>query len=424
MAKTKLENMTLADLWKRFKEATGHENKSPNKKFLIKAIKDAEAEQRKTARAARREQIAATASAQQPADEEPAGEAEHENADHVVDDDPAHEAAERSEAIASSDDNNEAGDSGDGPTSHAGDHTASPLHASHDEADLEVAMEAEMNLAYLAADASPGSGSREEGAEELPALGTTSQPPPVGTTGQALPVATTGQLPAVATTDAPRQRGPKGRFSAMTVAELRALYVEKVGRETGSDDKAYLIWKIREAEKGKITVGAIQRSGNSGDGGAASKRFADIPLEDLRRRYGEVAGRTPESDDRGVLVRGIVAAEKAAARATKRFADVTTGDLQKLYEDKRGEATESEDRAFLIRAITATVTSERGVDLSRYGSDRDKPVLPLRLAKDAVTKMDQTWAEKGYRTRIAFIREALKEKLLRLGADEAASLFA
>lgn len=64
----------------------------------------------------------------------------------------------------------------------------------------------------------------------------------------------TTQPPAATTSDvaAPRQRG---RFSALSVAELKAKYLEVVGRETGSDDRAYLIWKIREAENGRVPVG-------------------------------------------------------------------------------------------------------------------------------------------------------------------------
>lgn len=49
----------------------------------------------------------------------------------------------------------------------------------------------------------------------------------------------------------------------LSVDELRQVYEEVVGRETGSADKGYLVWKIREARKGRVTVGAIQRG--SGD---------------------------------------------------------------------------------------------------------------------------------------------------------------
>lgn len=52
--------------------------------------------------------------------------------------------------------------------------------------------------------------------------------------------------------EAPR---PRGRFATMSVEELQAKYLEAVGRATGSDDRRYLIWKIREVEKGRIPVG-------------------------------------------------------------------------------------------------------------------------------------------------------------------------
>ena len=44
----------------------------------------------------------------------------------------------------------------------------------------------------------------------------------------------------------------------MTIDELRARYAEVVGRATSSFDKGYLVWKIREAEKGKIRVGPVE----------------------------------------------------------------------------------------------------------------------------------------------------------------------
>ena len=50
----------------------------------------------------------------------------------------------------------------------------------------------------------------------------------------------------------PRQRG---RFGSMSIEELQAEYLEAVGRPTGSTDVAYIRWKIREAEKGRITIG-------------------------------------------------------------------------------------------------------------------------------------------------------------------------
>ena len=48
-------------------------------------------------------------------------------------------------------------------------------------------------------------------------------------------------------------------LTAMTTEELHAEYTRVVGRPTGSDHRGYLIWKIREALKGRVTVGAVER---------------------------------------------------------------------------------------------------------------------------------------------------------------------
>jgi len=58
---------------------------------------------------------------------------------------------------------------------------------------------------------------------------------------------------------------PRGRFVSMSVEELQAKYLEAVGRATGSDDRRYLIWKIREAEKGRIPVGPRKTRERNGE---------------------------------------------------------------------------------------------------------------------------------------------------------------
>ncbi len=58
---------------------------------------------------------------------------------------------------------------------------------------------------------------------------------------------------------------PRGRFTSMSIEELQAKYLEAVGRATGSDDRRYLIWKIREAEKGRIPVGPRKTRERNGE---------------------------------------------------------------------------------------------------------------------------------------------------------------
>lgn len=55
-------------------------------------------------------------------------------------------------------------------------------------------------------------------------------------------------------------REPDGaRLQDLDVEQLRARYLDVVGRGTGSHDKRYLIWKIRQAQQGKVPVGPVGR---------------------------------------------------------------------------------------------------------------------------------------------------------------------
>jgi len=49
----------------------------------------------------------------------------------------------------------------------------------------------------------------------------------------------------------PEPAAAGGKLTRLEVPELQARYLEVVGRPTGSTNKAYMIWKIREAQKGR-----------------------------------------------------------------------------------------------------------------------------------------------------------------------------
>lgn len=54
---------------------------------------------------------------------------------------------------------------------------------------------------------------------------------------------------------AARKERESDGLTKLTVEELQERYLQEVGRETGSDNKGYLIWKIRMARAGKVRVG-------------------------------------------------------------------------------------------------------------------------------------------------------------------------
>jgi hypothetical protein len=55
-----------------------------------------------------------------------------------------------------------------------------------------------------------------------------------------------------------------GKLTRLEVPELQARYLEVVGRPTGSTNKAYMVWKIREAQKGRIPVGPRKNAHREG----------------------------------------------------------------------------------------------------------------------------------------------------------------
>ena len=78
--------------------------------------------------------------------------------------------------------------------------------------------------------------------------------------------------------DASGIRRERGRLRTMTVEEPQGMCLEKVGRPTGSADKGYLIWKIREAEKGRIPIGP-RESRTADQQGSTDVRILPLRLD-------------------------------------------------------------------------------------------------------------------------------------------------
>ena len=68
--------------------------------------------------------------------------------------------------------------------------------------------------------------------------------------------------------------GDETRLTKLSIPELQAKYLEVVGRDTGSSHKRYLVWKIRQAQKGRIPVGPRGRRRADGE----TPDFKVLPL--------------------------------------------------------------------------------------------------------------------------------------------------
>jgi len=66
-------------------------------------------------------------------------------------------------------------------------------------------------------------------------------------------------------------------LTKMSVPDLQARYREVVGRDTSSSNKRYLVWKIREAQRGRVPVGP--RRGRRRDGEAADFKVLPLRME-------------------------------------------------------------------------------------------------------------------------------------------------
>ncbi len=67
------------------------------------------------------------------------------------------------------------------------------------------------------------------------------------------------------------------RLTKLSVPELQALYLETVGRPTSSGNKRYLVWKVRQAQRGRIPIGP--RGRRHGDGPAPDFKVLPLRME-------------------------------------------------------------------------------------------------------------------------------------------------
>lgn len=176
------------------------------------------------------------------------------------------------------------------------------------------------------------------------------------------------------TSAAPTRRRSPSRFRGMTIDDIRRLYVETLGRSTDSEDAAYLIWRIKSAERGKIPIGPTR--------GGLRGRFAEMSVEELQRAYGVAVGRPTTSTDRDYLKRTIRNAELGRVRTGPR-----------------------------------TAAHYAAADLG------EPQVLSLRMPEAVVTQLDEAWRRLGFANRMALFRAALREFLASAGEAGVAACF-
>jgi hypothetical protein len=83
---------------------------------------------------------------------------------------------------------------------------------------------------------------------------------------------------------------PATSKKTMSIDELQARHQQLIGRPTGSSDVAYLRWRLRQAERGLIRVGAERRVARGGDDILVLPLRMPAPvverIDEARRRLG------------------------------------------------------------------------------------------------------------------------------------------
>ena len=117
-------------------------------------------------------------------------------------------------------------------------------------------------------------------------------------------------------------------------------------------------------------------------------------------------------------------AEDAAATTEptpKRKRDLTIEELQVAYEATYGHPTSSTDRPYLLWRLSPAGQRRSATKGPRRPAREkaDQQVLPLTLLRTTTTLLDAAVAGSGAKSRSAFIRAALIEKLRAIGGSDA-----
>jgi hypothetical protein len=153
-------------------------------------------------------------------------------------------------------------------------------------------------------------------------------------------------------------------------------------------------------------------------------KLESMCLRDLQAKYREVIGEATRCPNRKYLVRRISEAQAATTTtpARGRFASMTVDELQRRYEQTVGRPTGSSDKRYLIWKIREAEKGRVPVGPRvRSRAAENGQVLPFRLHREAITRLDEAWRARGMASRAEFFRTALAHYLESVGASSAAA---
>lgn len=210
-------------------------------------------------------------------------------------------------------------------------------------------------------------------------------------------------------------------LDTLRLPDLQALFAQITGEETRSPNKKYLQRRIREAAAAHPAQGADAAPHAPGapeaQPTANPERDAPHEADGAPESASEDAVPSPAGDRTDEV--------PPAAPAGQKLSKLSIGELRARYLEVVGRDTHSRDRNYLVWKIREV---QRGRIPAGPTHRRERPevehkVLPLRLEADAVAKLDEAVERLGFKTRIAFLREAIASLLAERGEGDVAAMF-
>jgi len=195
----------------------------------------------------------------------------------------------------------------------------------------------------------------------------------------------------------------------LRLPELQARFAEIVGEPTRTPNKQCLLRRIAEALEAK------QASDSGGDAVDAGEHEAE--------RNGDYE----PTDDKGEADE---ADEDNESTSTTELADIkltklTTPELQERYRQTLLRETRSTSAAYLQWKIRQAEKGRVRIGpVQRRPAEGEHKVLPLRMAAESVTALDEARVRLGLKSRTELFRRALQAYLDQAGEQKVAGLFA
>lgn len=112
--------------------------------------------------------------------------------------------------------------------------------------------------------------------------------------------------------------GANTPLAKLSVDDLRALYAERIGRETRSTDARYLQWKLRQAAKGRVPMGPRQNRRSDAEFKVLPLRMDAAAIEKMDAAWRELGIKTRTEFLRQAIGSFLDAAGKREAAAALR----------------------------------------------------------------------------------------------------------